>query len=496
MRLSWQRGAGLGCLALAFLWVLRPIWGIDVFFHVAIGREIVDAGIPYLDVFSAAHPKVAWAPFQVGYALFAHGVDALGGLDLLRICHAALITGTLALLWKRARGQLATLWSAALLMALFLVLFEERIRLRPHVFNLFFEVLILLPLASGAWRKDKRKWLWIVFGTSLAWTFMHSMGSLWLCCVVGTIAVAGADRDERRWGLKATLLAVLAVIVSPGALAGIIHVVSISGDWPLFVPELAPSWRWFEYQSAYGMVAGTVPWIAAAAVIMVAVGRPAPERRATVLAAAGLAFGALWMVRLTYYSVFVFLLLAPELGDLAKGWAQGAKDRARNLKRIAILGIVLMALLLGWHRLPPTIDRGVNPWSTTLDPGAFPVAEVAVLKRAGVGEKIFNASAWGGYLLYHLYPGARVISDGRITFGKDVGDLLRIANNPRARLFVANMARQNWNIDLLIWGRGVMRPNDHWDLLLRGPVAEVWAPKGPIAQRYRDALQASRTQPP
>ena len=67
----------IGVFTLGLLWFLRPIWGIDVFFHVAIGREIVAAGIPSTDILSAAHPDAAWTPFQVGYALIVHALDEL-----------------------------------------------------------------------------------------------------------------------------------------------------------------------------------------------------------------------------------------------------------------------------------------------------------------------------------------------------------------------------------------------------------------------------------
>jgi hypothetical protein len=489
----WAEGA---LFLVSFLWVLRPIWSIDIFFHVAIGRELLANGIPSTDVFSAAHPDAPWTPFQVGYALFVHGIDLIGGLDLLRLVHSLLLGTTVVLLWRRIRGTTQSAWGALLLLALFFLLFEERIRLRPHLFNLLFEVTVLLPFAAGAWRKSPRTWRVVILLVSFAWTFMHAMGSLWLLCVVGAVAVAGANAKERRFGVVACLLAFVGIVASPGAVAGIIHVISISGDWATFVPELAPSWIWFQYGSPYGIIAGCAPWAAVLAVIYAVARNPARERWATIIAAAGLAFGAVWMVRLTYYSVFVFILLAPELTPLYDGIRQRWGNLRFRFSHAILLVIVCLCAVLASQRIPPTVKRGVNPWTTTLDPGYFPVDEVEALKRAKVGTRIFNASVWGGYLLYHLYPQARVLTDGRITFLNDVKDTLKHSNRRSKRLYVANMAHVNWKIDLLVWSPGMMKPNRHWDLILKGKTAEIWAPRGAIADRYRAALKPTVTQAP
>ena len=116
--------------------------------------------------------------------------------------------------------------------------------------------------------------------------------------------------------------------------------------------------------------------------------------------------------------------------------------------------------------------------------------EVAILKKAKIGKEIFNHTVWGGYLLYHLYPQARVMSDGRITFLNDVKDSLYHVTKRSRRLQTVMWARANWKIDLVVWPRGMMPKNQNWDLLIAGPQAEVWAPRGPVADAYRNSLQA------
>ena len=69
-----RHALGLLAWSLLFAWCLRPIWGIDIFSHVAIGRVILDTGIPQTDVLSAAHPEAPWSPFQVAYEVLYTGL--------------------------------------------------------------------------------------------------------------------------------------------------------------------------------------------------------------------------------------------------------------------------------------------------------------------------------------------------------------------------------------------------------------------------------------
>ena len=150
--------------------------------------------------------------------------------------------------FKRKTG---TAWLAAFMTLIFLLLFEERIRLRPHAFNLVFEVFVLLPLAAGDWRRDRARWGIALVGVAAIWAFMHAMAVFWLIAVLGTVLVFGVGLVERRWGALVLGLVALAVTFAPGALDGIAHVLRIQGGWGPYVPELAPSWSWFGLGTAF-----------------------------------------------------------------------------------------------------------------------------------------------------------------------------------------------------------------------------------------------------
>lgn len=458
-------------------WCLRPIWGIDIFFHVAIGREVLARGVPESDVFSAAHPDAAYTPFQLGYELLVASIDAAAGLDGLRWLHALVFATGLTLALRFLLRQSGRAAAAAALFGLLLVLFEERLRLRPHGFNLLIEAAVLLPLAAGSWRAQPRRWVGLVFVVALGWSFLHSMGALWLVAVLGTVLVAGRDSSERKWAAVALTAALLGVAVAPGAPAGIAHVLSIQGQWRPFVPELAPFTAWFAEGTPVALLAGLASPLGALAVIAACFTRPDRARWPTLVAAAGLAFGAMWMVRLGYYSVFAVALVWPELRTLACG-------------RVPVLTGWVVALVCAGLLVAQVGPRWSNapPWTTTLQPGGFPATEAGILKRAGVHGRIFNETEWGGYLLYVLHPHSTVLSDGRITFGRDVGELLEADQRPSQRVAVADEAYRRYGVDLLVRRNGVFPETPNWTLLLRGPDADVWSRNGPVTERRLEAL--------
>jgi hypothetical protein len=475
-------GWGLLLFVVFFLWVLRPIWGIDVFFHIATGRVIATDGTPTTDVFSAAHPEAPWTPFQPGYGLLAYALEQAVGLDGLRVAHALFLSLTLVMLWRWLRRWTGHRTSSLFLMAVFLVVFDERIRLRPHYFNLFFEVWLLLPIASGQLLSSPRRLLLRVLIVAPLWTYLHAMGALWLVAVLGTVAVAGGDRAERRLGLLASLVATAGVVAVPGALTGIHRVLVLHEYGYQWVPELAPSWDWFRDGTFHAAVLGAIPWLAVLALLGTLRGALAGQatRRATWLACLGMGLAAIAMVRLGYYAVFCLALLVPA----GRSWLFRAFS-----SQLAFGVSVVLLLHLGARVLPRWIEKRVVPWTKTYYPRYFPVEEVALLQRAGIGGKIFNELQYGGYLLYALHPRATVLTDGRVAFAADVGELYLWPKVRERQPELANEAWRRFGVDLLVWAKNRMPPNKNWELLVDGRQVQIFSRAGELAAQRRAALQ-------
>jgi hypothetical protein len=56
---------------------------------------------------------------------------------------------------------------------------------------------------------------------------------------------------------------------------------------------------------------------------------------------------------------------------------------------------------------------GVQLMNAQFDPHLMPVAAVEFIRKSAITEPIFAPDAWGGYLIYELYPGRHVVFDDR-----------------------------------------------------------------------------------
>jgi len=114
-------------------------------------------------------------------------------------------------------------------------------------------------------------------------------------------------------------------------------------------------------------------------------------------------------------------LAASRNADWVKSWVRRFEDSASSiaitdgLPRLHVasaLSITLVAALLYAPQPPKTFQA-------SQDPKNFPVAAAKLLERDG-DNRIFTIDLWGGYLIYRLYPKAKVFIDGRSDFyGKE-----------------------------------------------------------------------------
>jgi hypothetical protein len=86
----------------------------------------------------------------------------------------------------------------------------------------------------------------------------------------------------------------------------------------------------------------------------------------------------------------------------------GVTDRLPRLHVFSGAAIILVIALL-YAPAPP------KSFQATQDPKDFPVEAANVLSRYGY-DRIFTSDSWGGYLIYRLYPNAKVFIDGRSDF--------------------------------------------------------------------------------
>ena len=428
----------LAWLLFGFL-AVHPIWDVDVFWHIKAGQWIVDnLSLPSTDIFSAVDPARPWYTFQWLYEVLVYGLDAWSGLTGLRVVHAAVTASalTICLGWFWHTRSLA---HGLVIMGLLAVIFADRMRVRPDVFNLLFTCLLFPVLV----KKDKlaRADLILVAVVSAIWANMHAGGALLAPILLGArLSGRGMELlvsvpDPRKlswsdWKDKLAMDLVVAVVCAgvmlamPGFLRGNIQAFTQLGPSERFIPEWMSTYE-FLFKHAklpHEFVAGWAPLAGFCLLLLYTLGLSWRKGWAfSVFPWVGLAL-TMPMVYLSLEHIrFLWLGLMP--------WAVLAYeiDLARNKRRwLAVAGwwvatAVGLACLVGnahYHLYQRNLGLAsyADNLYRDLEPGEFPEAAGEFMAEAGLQGRILNHAAWGGYLLYKLWPNCTVYTDGRGNF--------------------------------------------------------------------------------
>lgn len=433
--------------ALVTAWCLRPLWDIDLWWHIATGRLILEQGIPDRDVFSAVDPTAPWRTFQWGYEVLVAWVDAHLGLRALQVLHA----GTIGLAAGLAAGfgaRRAGVAPAVAAVALGLLLFEDRVRARPHVFELLF-VVALLP-----WVTERVKGsLWELGAVLMAgvWANLHAVSALWWPALVGAWALGRPS--PRRLGVLVG--GVVVMLASPPAREGLIGAFRSHRAWPAeLVPELRNTLAyteegWWGAVMLLGVAAGA---LAALHRLREDVGWP--ER----LVALGCGLAACLMGRWVWFAAIPLGL-----------WLMGRRGRwTWGLSALCALALV--------GRLAPRWQHG-GDYSRVVQEGAFPEAAMDWMLSSGLTPRLDVQESWTGYALYRAHPPLTTLGDGRLIFRDDVAELfLRRADGD---LSTFDEAVVRYDTRALLWSTAHAPPLNPggWKLVYQDEVASLWVPK-------------------
>ena len=416
--------AGIG--ALATLMFLRPIWDIDIFWHIAAGRWIwANGAIPTTDIFGL-DPQRSWYTFQWGYQLGMYGFESLGGLLLVRLVHMAAMLSAFGLFYACFRRRLASPVAAIALLLLFLLLWQDRINVRPHIFNLLFLSLVL-PALLGEWRTAGRlRWAgWIA--VYALWANVHAGGCL-IALVTAAAIPAGTllepGRPDFRRALAFYVLIAVPVLISPNFIDGNLHALSLVqttqqtiGEWNAPIAYLTL----LDDPGPARIIAGLLPYLGLLGLLALALTRRLPTDR-PVRVGLALAFTGLSLlyVRFVHFAplAWLALLVSPP------AWPS-APHRRRVLGVLgAAVCAVLVALIYNTNvtRLFGGLEPAVEHARVDIDERRFPVEAADFLQASGFKGTIFCHARYGGYLLWRLHPGIRTLSDGRVNVDADVAD--------------------------------------------------------------------------
>lgn len=434
---------------------LFRIKAYDLFWHLATGRWIWTWGaLPRVDPFRFTSDGAPWVDHEWLFQVAIHGLERLVGLNGLIVVRSSIAVGlAILLLVGLRRSGLSR--SQAVLLALAVVLgARPRMFLRPEVVTLVLLTIFLSLLqearrAGGAGHPgSRRRWLALAAALVVPWANFHP-GALVAPPVAGAYLLGAklwGPRTETGWGWRTVLgfPALLLGLIGLNPYGFRIFAVPLEIGSSLeglggVNPEWLPIWS--------GAIARDSVYFfsvlgALAALVALTLRRGGPDapgvlRRLQRLdGATGLAALALLVLSATsirhqplFYvaaALFAGECLAGRSRETRSGPGEpsprGGKPRSGRLALLAT-GLCLLALL--WVVLPPSRGplaprQGRYHLGLGLEPNRFPVGQADALldwQSAPGGDRkvgpLYNNVAWGGYLLWRLFPPRQVFVDGR-----------------------------------------------------------------------------------
>jgi hypothetical protein len=484
----------LAILLAVLLW--RSWQGPDIFYHLAIGREVVATGSPEppdrVLVEQPAYRNIYWIFQVVVYGVWKAagptGVSALFGVLWLAI----------AVVWVRTTGaNHHPVVGPPLALAALLVV-QVRFDLRPEVVSYLLLAVQIERLVR--WRPARDAWLPTAAAFALTealWVNVHGYYVLGPALVAARLTAAVAGREEatavrRLAGLLAvTAAATLASPLGPGAWRFAATLAVFLRDMGGEIAEFGPPTGAF--LSLWAVWVFWALWLAT----LVAAGRLLVRRRLGFFAAA-LAAGALALSASSFRNLPLLVLLgAPLWRDvLDAGWPDAPPHGASRWRRLASLAAASTAAAAlagaGW-----VVGGGFYAslrsdarFGVTLPAHAYPLRAAAYLERHGARGRIFNSAADGGYLEL-AFPELRVCMDSRYVEAAVVRRYFAALTDPAA--FARLDAELGFDAVLLrIVDSGrpavaLLRDPD-WELVWADLHRALWVRRdGPLAGRWPPA---------
>jgi hypothetical protein len=409
--------------------------------HIRNGQQILHTrSVPYADPFSASTSGSSWYAWEWLYDAGMGAVYERSGLNGVVFVSAALIALTFALLFRMMLQRGASLPIALLLLLLALISSSIHFFARPHVVSwlftlVWFEILDSCDPAAGS--KTPRRLFWLPV-LMLFWVNLHG-GFVFAFVLLGVYLLSGfieyflGEGEARQrtvgWLRKlgtVTALSLLASLVNPYGYKLHEHVYRYLSDrWLMnHIDEfLAPNFHGFPQQCFAALLL--------MAIATLAIGRSRVRLSQLFVVLLAGASGLYASRNLPVASILLVLLIAPLVSQavIVLAAAQDTPQKMRVLlarfqhfaSRVEAMeaslrghvwpfAVVILGIVICLHqgRLGPVrlMDAG-------FDAKRFPVEAAEVIAARGTREPIFTLDSWGGYLIYSLYPQAKVFVDDR-----------------------------------------------------------------------------------
>lgn len=189
----------LALLTATFIWSCSPMMGFDIWWHLKTGQLILEQyTLPFVDWFTYSDSEAAWVDLHWGFQILAAATYAAGGVALLVLAKAALITTTVAI-GVFATGAKLDCCIRVGVWSLVAVVLTGRGIVRPEILSLMFLAAWLATLLRS---NRNPKLLWLLPPLMVVWVNCHALfvfGLVVSGCWIVDVCVRQVASG--RWGL-------------------------------------------------------------------------------------------------------------------------------------------------------------------------------------------------------------------------------------------------------------------------------------------------------
>ncbi len=393
----------------------------SVGWHIRSGQRIVrTASLPDSDPFSSASAGKSWYAWEWLFDVSAGAADTWRGLSGVALLAAVIIASTFSLAFRFTVERGAGVIAATLLLLLTLGVSMVHLLARPHIATWLLAVLFFQVLDSAERApQTRRNLIWLPLLMAV-WVNVHGgfvLGfTLWAFFLASAvIRYFNSIKVEQyalfRWisVLCLTGIGMLAMsLVNPYGYKLHAHVMGYLTN-SYFMNHID------EFRSPDFHGGAQQAFIVLLLITILALTRSSRRVTLSQLMVVLFAIGSgLYATRnLPVSALWLMMIVGPLLSDGAYEWlprlrAFDQRMRRRELSpRLQVWPVLAVVAALLICAKPGLVAEA--KFSST----RFPAGAVDFLSRERVEEPVFVPDSWGGYVIYRLYPQAKVVFDDR-----------------------------------------------------------------------------------
>jgi len=409
----------------------------DTGWHIRSGEQILlTHAVPRTDPFSYTKQGEPWCAWEWMYDVVVAAIHHVSGLNGVVLLTAVVISSTFALLFRFVLRRSGNLVVAGSLTLLAIAAAQVHMLARPHVLSWLFALLWVENLCRFE-EGEVSALLWLP-PLMLLWVNLHAgfilgLGLLGVFIIGGIWSALTAPRagDRQRIAQLITVLAVcvLTTLLTPYGYRLHVHVYQYLSNSFLMnnIDE-------FKSPNFHVAVYGYFELFILLVVVGAVLGRDRISATGLLLLLFSLHAGLYAVRNIPLSAIIMSLVLGPLLTvaispksacQSCPRWlrsaldaGQGISDSMTGLDRqlhghvlAAVMMTVSVALVLNGGRV---LSKQIL--SAHFDEKTFPVKAAQFIAQRGIRDHLFSSDAWGGYLIYKLYPTTKVYFDDRHDF--------------------------------------------------------------------------------